>query len=151
MIGDSEGKEARTELIKKSKWATFAALISGGLVFLASLAENNGFVRIFFSNIVSVIFIMTATITLPSMWKALESGSVWIPRIIGGAELFFIISAFFAAYYPIIVVIKYGENITLLNAAAPEITLDYLGWSLLIGSVIIFPILFYLIKIFKFK
>jgi cytochrome d ubiquinol oxidase subunit II len=151
LIGDTDDKEIRTEYIKKSKRANLAALISGGLVFLASVADNNGFAHLFFSNILSVIFIMAATISLPSLWKALESGSVWIPRIIAGAELFFIIGAFYAAYFPVIVVVKYGENITLLNSAAPKITLNYLGWSLLIGSLIIFPILFYLIKIFKFE
>jgi cytochrome bd ubiquinol oxidase subunit II len=81
----------------------------------------------------------------------MDSGSVWIPRIIAGGELFFIIAAFYAAYFPIIVVKKHGENITLFNSAAPEITLDYLGWSLIAGSIIIFPILFYLMKIFKFR
>jgi cytochrome d ubiquinol oxidase subunit II len=151
LIGDTVDKEIRTEFIKKSKWANLAALISGGLVFLASWVENNGFVHLFFTNIVSVIFIIAATISLPSLWKALKSGSIWRPRVIAGGELFCIIGAFYAAYFPVIVVVKHGENITLLNSAAPEITLNYLGWSLLAGSLIIFPILFYLIKIFKFE
>ena len=151
LIGDANDKGTRDEFIKKSKKATYAAVISGGLVFLASLADNNGFVRLFFSNIISVVFIIAATITLPLLWKVLESGSVWVARILAGAELFFILGAFYAAYFTIIVVEKYGRNITLLNSAAPKITLNYLGWSLLIGSAIIFPILFYLIKIFKFE
>jgi hypothetical protein len=44
----------RTGYIKKSKRANLAALISGGLVFLASLADNNGFAHLFFSNILGI-------------------------------------------------------------------------------------------------
>jgi len=151
LFSDADDKRTRNEFLKISKRAISSAIISGGLVFSASLADNNGFVRIFFSNIISVVFIIAATISLPSLWKALELGSVWVARIIAGAELFFILAAFYAAYFPVIVVIKNGSNITLFNSAAPEITLNYLGWSLLSGSLIIFPILFYLIKIFKFE
>ena len=85
LIGDTSERSIRIEFIKKSKWLNLASLISGGLVFLSAWIENNGFIHLFFSNIISVIFIMAATITLPSLWKALESGSVWIPRIIAGA------------------------------------------------------------------
>jgi cytochrome bd ubiquinol oxidase subunit II len=151
LFGDADDKGTRGEFIKISKRASYAAVISGGLVFLSSLADSNRFVHLFFSNIISVVFIIAATITLPSLWKALELGSVWMARIIAGAELFFILGAFYAAYFPVIVVIKQGRNITLFNSAAPEITLNYLGWSLVIGSLIIFPILYYLIKIFKFE
>jgi cytochrome bd-type quinol oxidase subunit 2 len=38
---------------------------------------------------------------------------------------------------------------SLLNTAAPEITHVYLGWALIIGSLLIFPSLFYLYKVFK--
>ena len=151
LIGDTNDRDIRAEYIKKSKHANLAAFIGGGLVFLSAWADNNGFIQLFLSHIISVIFIIAATITLPSLWRSVESGSVWIPRIIAGSELFFIIGAFYAAYFPEIVVMKHGENLTLFNSAAPEITLKYLGWALLIGSLIIFPILIYLIKIFKFR
>lgn len=151
LIGDANDRLIRVEYIKKSKHTNLAAFISGGLVFLSAWADNNGFIHLFFSHILSVIFIIAATITMPSLWKAMESGSVWIPRIIAGSELFFIIGAFYAAYFPEIVVMKQGENLTFINSAAPEITLNYLRWALLIGSLIIFPILIYLMKIFKFR
>jgi len=39
----------------------------------------------------------------------------------------------------------------LLNSHAPEITLSYLGWALILGSLIIFPSLYYLLKVFKIE
>jgi cytochrome d ubiquinol oxidase subunit II len=95
--------------------------------------------------------IIGATVSLPVLWKVIETGSVWRLRIVAGAQLFFITGAFYAAYFPVIVVMKNSENLTLINSTAPEITLDYLGWSLIAGSFIIFPILFCLLKIFKFE
>lgn len=50
--------------------------------------------------------------------------------------------------YPIIVNAP-TTPLTIYTAAAPEPTLRYLLYALIAGSVIIFPALFYLLKIFK--
>jgi cytochrome d ubiquinol oxidase subunit II len=73
----------------------------------------------------------------------------WISRILAGTQLLFILLAFYAVYYPVVVLIRDGEDLTLLNSAAPDITLAYLGWALITGSLLIFPALFYLYRIFK--
>ncbi len=151
LIGDSTEKSVREEFINKAKHATAAMVISGGLVFIASYIENVDLVTHFFSHPVSITLIVLATISLPLLWMTLGKGLIWFSRIIAGAQLLFILGGFYAIYFPTIVKIKDGTNLTLFNSAAPDITLNYLGWALIIGSLIIFPSLFYLMNIFKFK
>ncbi len=151
LIGDSTEKSVREEFISKAKHTTAAMVISGGLVFLASYLESVDLAAQFFSHPVSIILIVLATFGLPVLWITLGKGLIWFSRIIAGAQLLFILGGFYVIYFPTIVKIKDGNNLTLFNSAAPEVTLNYLGWALIIGSFIIFPSLFYLIKIFKFK
>lgn len=151
LIGDSSDETLRTEFIGKSKKAVFVMIAAGGLVFVSSLAEDVGFTERFISNPVSLILIAAATLTLPLLWKTIKSAKVWPSRIITGAQLLFIVSAFYAVYFPQIVIYKDGTNLSLFNAAAPDVTLQFLGWALLIGSAIIFPSLYYLLRVFKIK
>jgi cytochrome bd ubiquinol oxidase subunit II len=144
LIGYTDHKDITTDFIKKSKQITLKTVITGGLVFLASWADNNEFIFLFYRNAISVIFIVAATISLPSLWKALALGSIWVGRVIAGAELFFILGAFNATYFPVIVVLKHGEKLTLFNSGAPETTFNRLGWLLIASALIIFPTLFYL-------
>ena len=151
LIGDSTEKSIRDEFIIKAKHTTIAMIISGGLVFVASYIENVDLVTQFFSHPISITLILLATIGLPVLWITLGKGFIWFSRVIAGAQLLFILGGFYAIYFPTIVKIKDGANLTLFNSAAPEVTLNYLGWALIIGSFIIFPSLFYLLDIFKFK
>ncbi len=150
LIGDTNEEETKKLFIKKAKAANLITVISGAVVFLSSaLFTESNFAIEFFSRPFSVGLIALATILLPFLWKVLEKGYNWMSRILAGAQLLFILSAFYSVFFPTIVVIKDSVNLTLMNSAAPPLTLSYLGWSLIIGSLIIFPSLFYLIKVFK--
>ncbi len=151
LIGDSTEESIRKEFIIKAKHTTIAMVISGGIVFIASFIEKADLVVQFFSHPVSITLIIIATLVLPVLWITLGKGLIWFSRVIAGAQLLFILGGFYAIYFPTIVKIKDGANLTLFNSAAPDVTLNYLGWALIIGSFIIFPSLFYLLKIFKFK
>jgi cytochrome d ubiquinol oxidase subunit II len=151
LISESTDELTRADFISRSKIANLVTVFSGMMVFIFSFVEDVGFTEAFFSNIISITFIILATISIPVLWKVINKKLIWGSRILAGAELFLIIGAFYAVYFPVVVIIKNGEDLTLFNSAAPDITLAYLGWALLIGSVFIFPALFYLIKIFKLE
>jgi len=151
LIGDSTETEVRKYFIRKSKITNIAAIASGGLVFISSIIDKNEFASQFFSHPESIALIFLSTISLPLLWKMLEMGKVWYSRILAGAQLLFILSAFYFIYFPVIVNIKYGADFTLYNSAAPEVTQRYLAYALLGGSLIIFPSLYYLLRIFKLR
>lgn len=152
LIGDSTKDDIKKLFIKKSKRSTVAMVISGGLVFLSSLIVNDvDLTERFSSHPLAISLIIFATLALPLLWKILGKGSIWASRILAGAQLLFILGAFYSVYFPVIVRLKNSENLTLINSAAPDTTLNYLGWALIIGSFLIFPAFFYLYKIFKLK
>jgi cytochrome d ubiquinol oxidase subunit II len=151
LIGDSTDEAVVKEFISKSKIANVAVVLSGGLVFLSSYIEEVFFTNDFLSNPLSIILIIVATISLPVLWRVLNGGHKWLSRFVAGAQLLFILGAFYAVYFPSIVRFKDAKDLTLFNSHAPEVTLSYLGWALIIGSFIIFPALFYLLKVFKIE
>jgi cytochrome d ubiquinol oxidase subunit II len=59
-----------------------------------------------------------------------------------------VLIGWFRLQYPAIINSQ-SDPLTIYTAAAPDPTLRYLLIALLVGSLIIFPALFYLLKIFK--
>ncbi len=149
LISETTEKELRELIISKTKLATLVMVLSGAMVFIFSYVEGVDFADRFLSHPVSIIIIVLATLALPVLWNIIGKGLIWPSRILAGAQLFFILAAFYLIYFPEIVIVKGGSNITLFNAAAPDATLTQLGWALIVGSFLIFPTLFYLFKVFK--
>ncbi len=149
LVSETKDKNIIDEFIGKSKKAIVIMVSSGALVFIFSYIEDINFFVDFFSNWLSISLMVMATLFLPVLWKVLGKGLKWPSRILVGSQLLFILSAFYAVYFPTLVQLKNGSKLTFYNSAAPQITLDYLGWALLIGSIIIFPSLFYLFNVFK--
>jgi cytochrome bd ubiquinol oxidase subunit II len=151
LVSEFTDDETRKEFLTKSKLANLFAVILGGMVFISSYIGNVGFTERFFSNPLSIAFIILATVTVPLLWMFLNRKKTWLSRITAGAQLLFILGAFYAVYFPSIIVIGDGEDLSLINTAAPDTTLAYLGWALIVGSLLIFPSLFYLYKVFKLQ
>ncbi len=149
LISETTEKDLRELIISKTKLATLVMVVSGAMVFIFSYVEGVDFAQRFLGHPISIIIIVLATLALPVLWKIIEKGLIWPSRILAGAQLFFILAAFYLIYFPEVILIKGGNNISLLNAAAPEATLAQLGWALVLGSLLIFPTLFYLFKVFK--
>lgn len=72
-----------------------------------------------------------------------------IARILGVGEVSVVLLGWIWLQHPAMIIFKDGTNLSLTQAAAPDATLMSLGWALIIGSVLIFPALFYLFKVFK--
>lgn len=149
LISETTEIDLRELIINKTKLATLVMVVSGAMVFVFSYVEGVGFAEKFLSHPVSIAIIVLATLALPVLWNIIEKGLVWPSRLLVGAQLFFILAAFYLIYFPEIIILKNGDTITLFNAAAPEATLTQLGWALVVGSFLIFPTLFYLFKVFK--
>lgn len=149
LTSEISDKEILQDFILKSKKSIIGAVIGGLLVFISSLIEHVHFFENFFSNYYSIALLIIATGCLPVLWKVLEKGLKWPSRFLVGAQLLFILGAFYIIYFPTLIKLENGKLLTFYNSAAPNITLDYLGWALIVGSFIIFPALFYLLKVFK--
>ena len=69
-------------------------------------------------------------------------------RMLVAAQIGLVLIGWFRLQFPVIINSK-SSPLTIYTAAAPEPTLRYLLYALIAGSLIIFPALFYLLKIFK--
>lgn len=66
-------------------------------------------------------------------------------RFCAAAQATLILWGWGAAQYPYLV----APDVTIYNSAAPAITLRLVWWALLVGSVLLFPSLYYLFRVFK--
>jgi len=88
----------------------------------------------------TVVFAITALI---SLWLCQFA----LARVAAIAEVTLILTGWSLAQYPRLVT----PDITIFNAAAPEITLRLLTYALIAGAIVLFPSLFFLFRVFKGK
>ena len=149
LIGEAESPVIRQRFLKFARNANIATVLSGGLVFW--FAETNGLplVRMFLDSAGALTAVILATLSLPLLWWSLAQNKVILPRIVAGFQTMMILGAWFWDQYPAVMRYSNGDYLSLFNSAAPEATMQQLALALLIGSVLILPALYFLMKTFK--
>lgn len=125
-------------------------IVSGLSVFIVAEAYNLNFLAEFIKSPVSIGCVIAATIVIPFLWKAVRKRNIIISRILAGLQTAFIITGWYAIQFPIMVYQSEVPDLTVYNSRAPESTMIMLFWALIIGILIIFPSIGYLMKVFKF-
>lgn len=151
LIGESDNEHDKLRFIKKAKGFNIAAVICGSLVFISSLLENIPLIDWVFGNIVGVVAISAATISLILLWYLLYKGKSNILRILAGFQVTMILLTTTFRHYPNIVILKNGGYLSLVEHSGHDKSIESLALALLIGSVFILPALFYLIYSFQKK
>ena len=81
-------------------------------------------------------------------WWAADAASLGLDsRVVSRAEVASILIGWSLAQYPRLIT----PDITIFNAAAPEVTLRLLTYALVAGAIVLFPSLFFLFRVFKGK
>jgi cytochrome bd ubiquinol oxidase subunit II len=88
--------------------------------------------------------ISTAVFAVSAIY-ALWTRRFRMARFCAAAQTALILWGWGAAHYPYLV----APDLTIYNSAAPAITLRLVWWTLLAGSVLLFPSLYYLFRVFK--
>ena len=89
---------------------------------------------------IGVTVVCTST-ALASLWLRRFA----LARIAAIAEVTLILTGWSLAQYPRLIT----PDVTIFNAAAPEITLRLLTYALVAGAIVLFPSLFFLFRVFK--
>lgn len=149
LIGEAESPIIRQRFLKFARNANIATVLSGGLVFL--FAETNGLqlASMFLDSPGALAAVILATLSLPILWWSLAQNRVVLPRILAGFQTMMILGAWFWDQYPAVLRYSNGRYLSLFNSAGPEATMRQLAFALLIGSLLILPALFFLMKTFK--
>ena len=150
MIGENQNQNWKKYFIHTAKIFQILTVVAGGVVFVLSRIDGPDVLGHYLSHPPSLACLVLATVTLPLLWRAMSRGFIWLARMCLGAQVTLILSGWFLYIFPTIIFSE-AHPITFYNAAAPDATLEILGWSLIIGSVIFLPVLACLYGVFKYQ
>ncbi len=151
LIGEAEDEKDVKRFIVKARITNILAIIFGGFVFLAAELENIRLAHFIFGNPVSLLAVITAFISLVLLWIMIYKGKKKIIRVFAAFQVTMILLAVGYMHFPNFIMIKGGENLSLLTLHATAKTINDLGWGLFIGSFLILPSLYYLFYSFQKK
>lgn len=134
-----------------AKRFSIGMILTGSVVLLLAYIYQVPFFALALSSPISWIAFVGATLLLPWIWMDINKKHFQRIRILVAVQVGLIMSGWAAAQIPILIHMKDGNHLTVYNSVAPETTLYYLTMALLIGSLLIFPSIYYLFRIFKFK
>lgn len=149
LIGESPPGPIRDRFARRAVIASAVSIAAGGAVFLAAERDGIALASRFMGSIPALACVLAATASMPVLWFALFRNWGWIARILAGGQIAFILAAWFAVQFPVLVKMKGGGDLTFFNAHAPAPTLFHLGAALIVGAALILPALFYLFRVFK--
>ena len=149
LIGEAMNVPALQQHFQKLALASnVVTVIAGGLVFLTAVGQNQLISR-FTNSSIALLAVILATLALPVFWWAVRQGRYVLIRLVAGFQILMVILAWLWVEYPILVHLREAEPLTVYNTAAPDITINTLGIVLIIGVLVIFPLLGYLLYTFK--
>lgn len=125
-------------------------IFAGGLVFATSLGERESLPTTFFRHPATLGVMALATILFVVLWLSVTLRRPWLTRVIAGGQVALILLGWWLLYAPNAVIMA-GGNLSFYEQAAPDATLRQLVLALLVGSLFIFPSLFFLLHVFKRK
>ena len=149
LIGESPTYAIRKRSAHRALAASAVAVASGGLVFWGAEKDGVEMAARFLASPAAKACVAGATLILPALWMSVSQDWDWASRLLAGGQVTLILGAWFAVQFPVLVKMADGHDLTFFNAHAPEATLDQLGLALLIGSVLVLPALYFLLRVFK--
>lgn len=152
LIGEVEDEQSRINFLRAAKRINIFAVISGALVFSSAHWDGLPLLSLFLESWVAIASVTAATILLPLTWRSLNRKAVIASRIYAGAQVVLIMFAWFWVQAPVVLnLTESNVDLTFYNTAAPSSTLLQLTLALIVGSLIILPSLYFLMKTFKGK
>ncbi|MCR4337071.1 MAG: cytochrome d ubiquinol oxidase subunit II [Candidatus Omnitrophica bacterium] len=149
LIGETQDQTWQLHFMEKAKVANLIAIILGGVVFLTAQLEGYPLLEHYLTRPLSLTGVLLATVSLFPLWLALKRRAVWHSRFWAGFQLAMILAAWFMTIFPEILSMKNSQSLTFFNTSAPQVSLNILGWALIIGVFFFIPALSYLLWVFK--
>ncbi len=147
--GEAKEDAERSIFIQLSDIFLILLIIAGIFVFLAAELYNVHFFYEFISSPVSITCVVLATLATPFIFSSTRKKKMIFSRILAGFTTACIIIGWYAIQFPVMVYLSGTDDLTIYNSKAPEGTMVMLFWALIVGIIIIFPAIGYLMKVFK--
>ncbi len=150
LIGETANDRQRKAFTKSARGLNIAAVVTGMIVFASAEWEGLPLISLFIDSWFAILMLIAATLLLPAVWWSLLKTKIILSRIFAASQVICILLAWFRVQYPVVINRVEGySDLTFYNSAAPDATLLQLVIALVVGSIIILPFLFYLMKTFK--
>ena len=151
LVHESAEYVARKRFVVHARLSMIACFVTGVLVFVTASLDGFELWRQMIASVPSVILLILATLLSPITWYLLHKGTsrpIYL-RVVVGAQVVAILSAWFFIQYPVVIALRSGEDMTIFNTQAPAITLKYLLIALIVGLILIVPGFVFLFRVFK--
>lgn len=139
--------EQREMYIRKGKAAVIAVVAAGFLVLITGFAQGREFVLDFVRNPFAVCSVVLSAVLLYPLWRAIRFGRVKRCRFFAGLQVALILFAAAITHFPEVIATTTGK-LDFMQNTAPESVMNVLGWSLIIGGLLIIPGFLHLLKSF---
>lgn len=149
LIAESDDAEIIEHCRRRTRQLLLSAIIVGAGLFILGFVEEVGLFQKFIAHPVSLVAFVFATILVPTIWVLLRAERVWALRFSVAAQMCCVVLACLALQFPNYLRFQSGAQLNLIEAAASPATLKHLLVALVVGSSLIFPALYYLMKVFK--
>lgn len=134
---------------RRAKQLHVAAIFGGLAVFALAYTEGVPLTTQFFTHPLAVGCFILATVLIFPIWRGLGRANKWRSRILLAVQISAVLLGWIGLRYPVLISYRDGSHLDLLETAAGPETLLYLQYALIVGSLVIFPMLFYLFRVFK--
>ena len=150
LIGETEDDALRRWFTRHAAFANGAVFAAGALVFVASLGEHRSLPAEFLHNPWLLAMVGVAALLCVALWRFINRRQTILTRGAAAGQVMLILAGWYLLYAPNVLIAVTGP-LSFYDFAAPAATLRQLLLALLIGSVFIFPSLFYLLRVFKVR
>jgi len=154
LIGEAKKKILKRQFILRAKIAGITTIIMGGAVIVTAFFFQPKFFAKVYADPISVSLILLAVSLVVPLWILLNLRQSLFLRFFVSGQVALVFLAWCKLQYPFILVPSrnFGfEGLSIYQAASPEMTLKILLIALVLGSIVIFPAWFYLLRVFKFQ
>ncbi|HUG10227.1 MAG TPA: cytochrome d ubiquinol oxidase subunit II [Opitutaceae bacterium] len=150
LVGETKDPVLHRRFLRLAIVFNVLVILAGGLVFLASLGEQQSLAVAFARRPLNMAVMALATLLFVVLWFLVTKRRSLLARVVAAGQMALIPFGWYLLYAPDAVLTASGP-LSFQDAAAPPATLRLLIIALVVGSLFIFPSLFYLLRVFKLR
>ncbi|HEY5552395.1 MAG TPA: cytochrome d ubiquinol oxidase subunit II [Opitutaceae bacterium] len=150
LVGETRDPVLQRRFLRFAAVFNSLVIVTGGLVFLASMREQQNLAEAFARRPLNLAVVALATLLFVVLWFLIARRRSLLARAVAAGQMALIPLGWYFLYAPDAVLTASGP-IGFHAAAAPPATLRLLIIALLVGSLFIFPSIYYLLRVFKLR
>jgi len=148
LVGETNEPDLKRRFLRLGAVFNGLVVAMGGVVFAASMGERESLATAFLRSPFNLAVVALATALFVALWFLVTQRRVLLTRVVASGQIALILVGWCLLYAPDAVLTARGP-LSFYQQAAPPATLRQLVLALLVGSVFIFPSLYYLLRVFK--